>query len=301
MTRLRWAQVGAGGLYLGGLLIGMAQAGSQGFAAILAMLLLWTILMRPAAQWSGPGAEGVIRLSATVATLAVLAGLLYGAGRLLAMIGWAPSVWAGLGLALGGVALARAVWNPKKAGELDALLDQAIAGITAASRPPDAPVEGYPSLDPDLTPIAALPEDTPDDDAQALVAAAFERHLPHWHDTSLRLIHLLGNARGARAGRRGVILWGTDPEIAAGRRFGAPMEVAFEVCWTDPGMLALFAPRALAVVRARPEGWNLYPTPSQIEQAIDPANDPATNEALKALAQAIHAAIPPEYRDEDAP
>lgn len=299
MNRLRWVQVGAAGLYLGGLMIGMAQSGSQGFAAILAVLMLWTILMRPAAQWSGPGAEGVIRLSATVATLAVLAGLLYGAGRLLALAGWAPPAWLGLGLALGGVALARAVWSPKKAGELDALLDQAIAGITAASAPP-APVEGYPSLDPDLTPIAALPDDTTDAEAQALVAAAFERHLPYWHDTSLRLIHLLGESRGARAGRRGVILWGTDPEIAAGRRFGAPMEVAFEVCWTDPGMLALFAPRALAVVRARPEGWNDYPTPSKIEQAIDPANDPATNDTLKALAQTIRAAIPPEYRDEDA-
>lgn len=297
MTRLRWVQAGAAGLYLGALLTGMAHGGALGFAATLAVMLLWTVLMRPATQWSGPGAAGALRFAATLATLAVLAGLLFGAGRLLALAGWIPPVWLGPGLALGGIALARALWSPEKAAELDALLDQAIAGIEAAGR--GTPPEGYPMLDPDLTPIAALPDDTPDSRAQALVAAAMDQHRAHWHDAAERLVHLLDTTPGARAGRRGVILWGTDPAVASSGRHGDPLRVALEVTWADPGMLALYAPRALAAVRALPECWPDFPDPSEVEQAIDPVNDAATNAALAELSRAIRAATPEEFRGEE--
>jgi len=118
-------------LYGGALMIAAAGAGPAAIAVILALLMLHTVLMRPAGQWSGPGPAGLARLALTVAVLGLLATLLWGAGAAAAaLFGPLPlPVWAGVGVAAGGIALARGVWSARQEAEMNGLMDDALARL----------------------------------------------------------------------------------------------------------------------------------------------------------------------------
>lgn len=278
------------------LLAGLAGLGWQSLAALWAAFVMVRVLTHPALL---PREAGDSRKFARdVGAQAFMVGFFYAIGvTISAVTGWAPAIHPFLPalLALMAGMASRTLWDPVPP-EMDAVLDEALQRFDAPGG--DAAPEGYPTLDPDLVPIAELPEDTPDEAAAARVHAAMEKHLPHWHDTTDRLIHLLEATPGARAGRRGLILWGTDPEVIASGRFGHPLRAAFEVTWADPAMLALFAPRALAAIRAAPGRWAELPASGAVSMAIDAANAPETNETLAVLADTIRAATPPEFRDE---
>lgn len=126
MNRKAVLLIAAALIYVGASIIGMAGHGGQGFAVILALMLLYTVLLRPAAQWSGPGLAGVLRFGLTVAVLAILSGALWLFGRGLAYLVGELPVWPGIALALAGITLSRAVWNPTRQAQLDALLDDAL-------------------------------------------------------------------------------------------------------------------------------------------------------------------------------
>jgi hypothetical protein len=118
-------------LYAGALLIAAAGAGPAAIAVTLALLMLYTVLMRPAVQWSGPGPAGLSRLALTVAVLGLLAALLWGAGAALAAVfGPLPlPVWAGVGVAVVGIALSRGVWSARREAEMNDLLEDALTRL----------------------------------------------------------------------------------------------------------------------------------------------------------------------------
>lgn len=297
-SRRHAALAGAALLYAGAVATGAAAGAAAGVPAILACLMLWTVLLRPAGQWSGPGSAGALRLALTLAVLAALAAVLWAVGQAVARMAGAPPPWAGPAAALAGIALARAAWSPRRAAAMEAFLDDALAQVRAAAPPDGAELgAGYDAV---LRPVADLPDDTPYAAAEAAVAAAMDRLEDDWFGATERLFVLLDRGGPHRAGRRGVILWGTDPARVAGGRFGYPMCHAWDVTWADPALLALYAARALPVVQAMPDRWEDYPRHQIVEAAIDPRNGAATNAALAALARALRDATPMHLRA-DAP
>jgi hypothetical protein len=145
-------------------------------------MLLYTLLMRPVAQWSGGG-----KLPLTLFVLAVLAALLAGAGAGLAwLIGFpALPLWVGPVVTFGGVVAARATGSAARAAEIDAFLDDAIAQIEGKAQEirddqdaapdrrgiDDLPEDGQAVIRAALDQLAALPSDPPEAPAR-----------PGWHD-----------------------------------------------------------------------------------------------------------------------
>lgn len=134
ILRMAWAM-----FYAGLIGLGMAGLGWTGFSAILAVLVLYTLVMRPVSHWAGARLFAV-----TLAVLAVASGVLWLVGLGLASLMWAPSPWLGMGLALAGLALARSVWGPQKEAELAAQLEARLAAAEAG------PVAEPEPLDPRL-------------------------------------------------------------------------------------------------------------------------------------------------------
>jgi hypothetical protein len=132
---------GTGLLYAGAVALGAAAGAAAAIPALLGLLMLYTVLMRPAAQWSGPGAVGALRLGLTVGVLGLLSVLLWAAGQGLALLAGAPPVWVGPVLSLVGVALSRAVWSARREAEMTAFLDEALAGITGLAQQVSAATE----------------------------------------------------------------------------------------------------------------------------------------------------------------
>lgn len=114
---------GAVALYIGGLLIGMAGAGLQGFSAILSLMLLYTLLLRPVEQWSGPGMAGILRFVGTLLVLVLVTAFLWLLGSALARALAPAPLWLGMAVMLGAIAVSRLVWSPAKEAEINALLD----------------------------------------------------------------------------------------------------------------------------------------------------------------------------------
>jgi hypothetical protein len=110
-------------------------------------------------------------------------------------------------------------------------------------------------------------------------------------------VRMLGHVRPNGAGRRGFILWATDPAtLDAGRWPKAPAR-ALTAAEDHPAALALFAERARAALAARPAAWEEFPTECGVRRTAVPANGARVNAALRALAETIRAGTPPEFRD----
>ncbi|KPQ05821.1 MAG: Protein of unknown function (DUF826) [Rhodobacteraceae bacterium HLUCCA12] len=122
-------------IYAGSIMIGMSAQGWLGLAAIWALLLLYTVLMRPASQWSGRGLEGAIRLVSTLAGTAALSGILWLAGMGLSLMAETVPVWPGVALAGAGMVLARGVWSARKEAQMDAFLDEALWQLQGVQEP----------------------------------------------------------------------------------------------------------------------------------------------------------------------
>ncbi len=141
LTRRHGVLAGACLLYAGTVALGASARAGVAVPGILGLLLLYTVLMRPAAQWSGPGAAGALRFGLALAVLAVLATALWGAGQGLAALAGAPPLWVGPGLALAGIALSRSLWSARREAEMNAFLDGALAEISGLAREVSAETE----------------------------------------------------------------------------------------------------------------------------------------------------------------
>lgn len=136
-TRRQFLFLALGMLYAGMVLVGATGVGAGiGIAANLGVLMFYTIVMRPVEQWMGSGAAGALRLIMTLTVLALLAAVLWGLGRLIALAaGPLPlAPWTGIMLALGGIGFARLVWSPAREAEMQAVLDHALAELTGEAQ-----------------------------------------------------------------------------------------------------------------------------------------------------------------------
>lgn len=133
-------------LYLGPLLAGLGGYGWPWVPAFAAVFVLWLIVMRPQdwprdlAAWTRP--DVALRAVTQIAVQLLLVSVLFGLGRGVGGVaGLAPfwPVWAPLLLSVLSVPLARLMWNPAKAAEMEAMLDEALARLQDTAQPQPSP------------------------------------------------------------------------------------------------------------------------------------------------------------------
>lgn len=276
------------GLYLGPVLAGWTGAGWEALPAFAAIFLLWLIVMRPQAwprdpaAWKRPEVVAGAVLQALVQP--VLAGLCLGLGWGIATLsGVQPALPVAVPLALSALAvpLSRLVWDPVKAAELDDLLDDALRQLNAS--PGDADEQDATLI----APLLGLTAETPDAVLQKAAAGLMGQPGIGWYEVYAAL-DVAGEA--ALPACRGMILWGTDPQVVAETR--GTVQQAFEVTWNRPDLLKLFLARAEPLLAADPGLWLDFPDARSVRYAIDDSNPPALNADLGALADRLEQAAP---------
>ena len=130
-------------LYLGPLIGGLAGAGWPAVYAFAAVFVLWLAVMRPhewprdASRWRDPAVplRAVTQVLVQLLLVAILFGVGRGIGGVAGYLPDLPLIWP-LALSALSVPLSRLVWNPRRAAEMDRILDDAIghSGIEQAGR-----------------------------------------------------------------------------------------------------------------------------------------------------------------------
>jgi len=291
-TRLQTVLAAGAVLYLGAFATGWAAGGWLGWGAIWGVLALWTVTMRPAHVWSGPGWGGMVRLVAAAGVLAILATALWLAGRLAAaLVLPAPPLWLGPLIALGGLALGRALWSPAKEAALDRVLSDALAGLSATGRPGEVDNGPDPAT---LVPLAeALDALPPEGCEPAAIAAVLEgpgRALPPLDMQGLLVRRAL--TLGAPRDRLALALGATDPRVAAVAQGQEDLDHAYDIIRQslDAPALAVFVARCERLLERHPASWRDLPTPLSLFMAARaPAMAPDLAEALIRLACRVRA------------
>lgn len=288
--RLNAVLAAAAALYLGAFVTGWAAGGWQGWATIWGLLALWTVTMRPASAWSGPGAAGLMRLAAATAVLAVLASVLWLAGRLAAMVLPVPPLWVGPLVALAALALGRAVWSPAREAAVDAVLSEALAGLAAARAPGAVDTGPDPAT---LVPLDRALDALPQDAGAAAIGAVLEgpgRALPplDMQGQLFRRALRLGTPRD----RLALALGATDLRVATEALGQRDLDHAHDIIRQsgDGPALAVFVARCEGLLARHPASWRDLPSPLGLFlSARDPAVAPDTAAALCRLARRVRA------------
>ena len=291
LTRRHGVLAGGAALYLGATATGWALEGRTGWATIWTLMTLWTVVMRPPENWSGPGLPGLLRFAAALAVLAALAAAVWGLGRLVAMYLAPPPIWFGPGLALAGLALARAVWSPARQAEFDALLNETLAELSTVA------AQGAQDLDHDpayLAAIAAALEDLPHDPRDPGMISA----VLHGPGAALRpldlsaLLFRRARAEGAAPRDRAALVLGvTELRVARAALGQEDLAYAFNFLRTadDPRALALFTARCAALLADHPASWRDMPSALSLLRTARRSRDPVLAEDCCQLARRVRA------------
>lgn len=280
----------AAALYLGAFVTGWAAGGGLGWAAVWGLLALWTVTMRPASAWSGPGAAGLVRLAAAVGVLAVLASLLWLAGRLAAMVLPPPPLWLGPVVALAALALGRALWSPAREAAVDAVLSEALASLAAVGRPGTVDNGPDPAT---LVPLDTALEALPEDAGAAAIAAVLDgpgRALPPLDMQGLLVRRAL--RLGTPRDRLALALGATDLRVATEAEGQRDLDHAYDILRQsgDGPALGVFVARCEDLLARHPASWRDLPTPLGLFLAArDPVVAPDTAAGLCRLSRRVRA------------
>lgn len=269
-------------LYLGPLLAGLAGFGWPMVYAFATIFTLWLITMRPGdwprdlSAWARP--EVPVRALGQVVVQVLLVALMFGIGRGIGgVMGFLPPlpVALPLGLSLLSIPVARLVWNPVKAAEMDAFLTGALAQIEGLPR--EAPPDGG-MTDRFLAELDALPDDAP-----AAVARLMHRAIEELDPRALQerlLARVAGTPR--RADWQALILHATEGSAV---HFGGgdyPTRCLM-VLPDDPALLTLYATELVRSLSDDPGLWDACPSPETLMARIDRVADSAAEMPLRDL------------------
>lgn len=285
-------------LYVGPLVAGLAGHGWSVLPAFAAIFVLWQIIMRPADwprgldRWRDPGV--ILGALARVALMVVLVGICLGTGRgiggALGFISGVP-VAAPLALSFLSIPLARLFWDPVKAAELDAFVDDALLQVAAAGTiPPPA------RRDPMVDALLRLPDNADAGGILPLLDGLAQADGGAGRFDEL-VMALTAASPPRTALRRALILWASDPDHAPARQRLASVSTVWEVAGPDHDLHRLWLERAGAVLAAHPALWDHLPEPRELEMSIGTHNPEDVNAALSALSSAVTAAMPADLRN----
>lgn len=301
LSRMRLLKGATALLYIGPLFAGMCGFGWGLVAAFTAIFVVWLMVLRPE-QWpSTPeewltGGAWLATLTQVLSQVALIA-ILFGIGRGFgALAGFVPIVNPVLPLSISFLAipLCRMLWDAREAADQGYFLDDEAEAAHAPRVAAEAGTAVIPLLNlPDNAPAAKVTEAV----ARVLAVPTAELRL------KALVAALSSPARSHLALRQALILWGSEPEVVAPGLVPNAMSAAFALAESNPDLLRLYVPRALALIAAFPNRAPGFPTPSRLRQAAasglgaDPNSDlPAhlrddLSDGIRALALAVEAAL----------
>ncbi|RYH09035.1 hypothetical protein [Tropicimonas sp. IMCC6043] len=282
--------------------VGAGLSGASYFAALpfAALFLLWVLVMR-----AEPFRDGAAFVLPTLVLHVALASMLLGFGQLLrALLGVEAqsrlSPWLAMGL--GGVALGRLLWQPKKEAEIEFLIEIALKKLNDFADDAEEILEQEPDLPlshPTEAEAAALAQAIGKLDALApegAPEAALRRYLRPL-EREVRAHVLLdavlarAEASGTRRDRQAALLLATNGPLAwselGRRRVAAVFDLI--VAAADVPELARFLTRAPDLLAAYPATVQDFPAVPRLLDIADQieASEPDLAEALVQLAHDI--------------
>jgi hypothetical protein len=295
MSRVRLMMGAAALLYLGPLLAGLGGYGWPWVPAFAAVFVLWLIVMRPqdwprrAAAWAMPDVP--LRAVTQIAVQLLLVSVLFALGRGIGGVaGLAPfwPVWAPLLLSALSVLLARLMWNPAKAAEMEAFLDEALVRLHGAA-PPLPSQDDRQRIDAVIRQLRDLPPGTDAQTVAALLAPATEE-LPLHGLTAALLAEAEG---GGPPALLAFTLHATDGEVAEMSAGDLPTR-AFSLVADQPALLALYAQRMLGALDSFPGLWGASPSDVLLGGVIAAHGGTAAEGPLVALRARLRELAPDE-------
>lgn len=302
--------VAAALLYVGAFALGMAGRGVVGWSGVLTLLLGWTVIMKPAAQWSGPGLPGAMRAGATLVVLGILAAGIWALGQGAALFIAPPPLWVGWALGIAGIALGRAVWNPSREAELDAFVTEATAELQSlaeameratieAQQPEPQPSDSAPlaELEAALDELATAGS-PPWESIDPLIAQAVATVKPL--ELSLALFRRARSADAHTTERAALVAAITRPEVARAALGQEDLAEGFFLLAEaeDLDSMAHLVARTGTLLAEFPDAWRDLPGPDWLESWASAAQDagwPELGDGLQALALYVHESL---YHDD---
>lgn len=276
-------------LYLGPLLAGLSGPEPAQGAVLTLLFLAWLVVMRPelwpqrAADWRLADPWLALIGRGLVQALLVLLAVLAGRGIVLVMGTVTLPVWVPVLVSSGAILLGRSVWNPARAAETEALLDDALRRINALTD--DADTDDLPRR---LAPLLALDAGAPEAQVDRLLDDILGAD-PAGPGFAALARQLRDGAAGQMALRRGMIRLATDPALADRGKGSAAVTEALFIAGTAPDLLTLFLDRAEALYADRPDLWGDYPSPGTLRGVADAADRPSLARRLRHMADRLEA------------
>lgn len=271
-------------LYLGPLIGGLAGAGWPAVYAFAAVFVLWLAVMRPhewprdASRWRDPAVplRAVTQVLVQLLLVAILFGIGRGIGGVAGYLPDLPLIWP-LALSALSVPLSRLVWNPRRAAEMDRMLDDAISQMNAMAMPDPAAEASAARV---VDEIAALGPDAALDAIGRVVRRAGEEVSPSALTQALRTAASAEDA--PRTMVAAFMLHATDGEMAEMSGGDIPT-VALRLLAPFPELVPAYATRMEAALDLWPGLWEASPSDDYLAERIGATTDPAAAAALTRL------------------
>jgi hypothetical protein len=281
-------------LYIGPLMAGLGGFGWSVVPVFAAIFLLWLFILRPhqwprtLGDWRDP--QALIALLTQGLVQLLLVAVLFAVGRGIGgVLGTLPAfpVILPLSISFLSIPLARMVWDPWKANQVDSFLDDAIARINA---PPETHIN--PGLDLAHRLIAPL-ADLPDDTSEAEVA----RHLTALStqaDPGVIRAALLARVRShhaTRAETTALVLHATDGRLIEVVGGDGPT-FALSALPHDADLIALYARRLTLALTEDADLWGQCPSVDMLTELARAMDNTEAEAPLRYLIDATNRAQP---------
>lgn len=299
LTRMRLVKGATALLYIGPLIAGLCGFGWSMVAPFAAIFVVWLMVLRPE-QWPGSPEEWLtgqawLAALAQVLSQVVLVAVLFAIGRGLGGLAGIGTVAVNpvlpLSVSFIAIPLCRMLWDSHEAASLGYFLDEEAESVHAESAAGEAAKA--------IIPLLNLPDAAPDAQVTAAVAKAMAVA-----NAELRLDALTAALakpdRSHAALRRSLVLWATEPEVVAPGLVSNGMAKAFSIANSNPDILRLYVPRAVALLAAFPNRVMDFPEPQHLLDTAERKPDPGLDlpahlqedlrDGLRALAQSVELA-----------
>lgn len=294
-NRLRMLMAVTALLYIGPLVAGLGGFGWAVVPLFAAIFLLWLFILRPhqwpqtLSEWAQP--QPLVALLTQALVQLLLVAVLFGVGRGIGgVMGTVPvfSVVLPLSISFLSIPLARMVWDPWQANQVDRFLDDAIARVQATAADTDA----NPGLDLArrlVAPLADLPDDTPETDvARHLIALSTQAHAA---DIRKALFEGVRDEVASRSQIIALILHNTDAALVADVPGDGPT-MTLALVPKDTGLLALFARRLTVALDHDAEIWGKCPSVDMLADLVTKFDNTEAEAPLRYLIDATNRAQP---------
>ncbi|MCU0829248.1 MAG: hypothetical protein MUE52_18125 [Tabrizicola sp.] len=297
LTRMRLLKGATALLYVGPIFAGVSGLGWGVLFPFVAIFVVWLMILRPEQwpespeEWRTPAAwmAALAQILSQIALVCIL--LAFGRG-LGAIAGYLPVVNPLFPLAVSFLAipLCRILWNPEEAAGTGYFLDDEAEEAHAPRIAAAAALA--------VAPLLNLPDAAPDTEVMQHVRRVMDAPGADFRLRALTAA-LSRPDRSHAALRRALVLWATEPDIVASGQVPGAMNMAFALCDSNPDLLRLYLPRALALIAAFPHRAEDFPAPDTLRATImkgsgsNAGSDlPADlladlTEGIKALAQTV--------------